>query len=251
MTSGSRRSSDATRTPPFETDELRRSIQAFFRGKIYEDPATGERRPVGAFRWGVYAFYDYDGEPIYVGQTKEKISGRVGRHLTNQRTDAVAMSVLDPFEVAEIEVWPLPSLELVNARHPDFKRACAVLDALEHRVFSRLRDESEFGAILNEKDPPSPTVDVVEPTSIRGLIVSDQVKELRSHPDTRLARRALIVSKLAQVISEREVKMGLRRVLVTQTKRLLWLAERRFQNLGGERLVETGPEDQEEMSLSE
>lgn len=35
-------------------------------------------------KWGVYAFYDYDGEPIYVGQTKEQISTRLGRHLTNQ-----------------------------------------------------------------------------------------------------------------------------------------------------------------------
>jgi hypothetical protein len=27
--------------------------------------------------------------------------------LTSQRTNAVAMNVLDPFEVAEIRVWPL------------------------------------------------------------------------------------------------------------------------------------------------
>lgn len=212
---------------------------------MYDDP-DGTQHPVGSYRWGVYAFYDYDREPIYVGQTKEKLSGRVGRHLTNQRTDAVAMSVLDPFEVAEIEVWPLPEYEKVNSRHPDFPKAKAHLDALEHLVFLRLRDESEFNAILNEKDPPAPTVEIKEPPSKRGSIVSDQIRELRSHPDTRLARRALIVSKLAQVISEREVKMGLRRVLLTQTKRMNWLAERRFQNLGGESLVESGPEEEED-----
>ena len=55
---------------------------------------------------GVYAFYDCDGEPTYVGQTKERLRNRIRRHLTNQSTDAVAMSVLDPFEVAEIEMWP-------------------------------------------------------------------------------------------------------------------------------------------------
>lgn len=212
---------------------------------MYDDP-DGTQHPVGSYRWGVYAFYDYDREPIYVGQTKEKLSGRVGRHLTNQRTDAVAMSVLDPFEVAEIEVWPLPEYEKVNSRHPDFAEAKAHLDALEHLVFLRLRDDSEFKAILNEKDPPAPTVEIKEPPSKRGSIVSDQIRELRSHPDTRLARRALIVSKLAQVISEREVKMGLRRVLLTQTKRMNWLAERRFQNLGGESLVESGPEEEED-----
>ena len=66
---------------------------------------------IGNFRWGVYAFFDYDGEPIYVGQTNERVRTRIRRHLTNQRTDAVAMSVLDPFEVFEIEVWPLPHLQ--------------------------------------------------------------------------------------------------------------------------------------------
>jgi hypothetical protein len=63
---------------------------------------------LGNYKFGVYAFFDYDGEPIYVGQTNERLRTRIRRHLTNQRTDAVAMKVLDPFEVYEIEVWPLP-----------------------------------------------------------------------------------------------------------------------------------------------
>ena len=70
----------------------------------------GGRQPFNA-KYGVYVFYDYDGEPIYVGQTKEQLRTRIRRHLTNQRTDAVAMNVLDPFEVAEIEVFPLIELE--------------------------------------------------------------------------------------------------------------------------------------------
>jgi hypothetical protein len=54
------------------------------------------------------------------------------------------------------------------------------------------------------------------------------VSDLRSHRDFRLARRALILSRLAQVISERKVQGGLRRVLLTQAKRLQWLAARRY-----------------------
>ncbi|MBZ9986700.1 GIY-YIG nuclease family protein [Mesorhizobium sp. BH1-1-5] len=241
---------DAVKRPPLETDELRKGIRSFFHETDYDDP-SGVTKKVGSYKWGVYAFYDYDGEPIYVGQTKEKLSGRVGRHMTNQRTDAVAMSVLDPFEVAEIEVWPLPQFEGVNKKHPDFRMANAALDALEHAVFTRLRRESKFGAILNEKDPPSPTVGINEPPSVRGSIVSDTIRELRSHPDTRLARRSMIVSKLAQVISEREVKMGLRRVLVTQTKRLHWLAKRRFEALGGDSKVEAGSENDDEIDRGE
>ena len=56
----------------------------------------------GGCKHGVYLFYDYDGEPIYAGQTKEQLRTRIRRHLTNQRTDAVATRVLDPFEVAVI-----------------------------------------------------------------------------------------------------------------------------------------------------
>ena len=71
-------------------------------------------RKVGDCTRGVYLFIDFDGEPIYVGQTVEKMRSRIRRHLTNQRTDAVAMSVLDPFEVAEIEMWPFWDLEALS-----------------------------------------------------------------------------------------------------------------------------------------
>lgn len=241
----------ATRTPPLETDELRKGIQKFFRETFHESE-SGARRPVGSFKWGVYAFYDYDREPIYVGQTKEKLSGRVSRHLTNQRTDAVAMSVLDPFEVSEIEVWPLPEFEGVGSKHPEFKNAKAHLDALEHMIFTRLRQQSHFGVILNEKDPPAPIVEITEPPSFRGTILNDQIRALRGHPDIRLARRALTVSKLSQVISERELKgLGLRRVLLAQASRMRWLAEQRFLALGGEAGVEVGPEDEEAKDTEE
>src|SRR3989338_2109426 len=86
---------------PEDVAAIRAEIKKFFATQ----DATGKR--IGSYKHGVYAFYDYDGEPIYVGQTEEKLSGRVSRHLTNQRTDAVAMNVLDPFEVAYIEVWPI------------------------------------------------------------------------------------------------------------------------------------------------
>ena len=97
---------------------------------------------------------------------------------------------------------------------------------------------STFKAVLNEKDPPAPTVAVTKPPSLRYRLVSDEVHKIRSHPDFRIARRALIISRLAQVISERKVQGGLRRVLLTQAKRLQWLAERRYVALGGEASVE-------------
>lgn len=219
---------DDVNVPPFETEDLRANLAAFL-DTPFQD-FGGAKRKVGHYKWGVYAFFDYDGEPIYVGQTNEMLRTRIRRHLTNQRTDAVAMSVLDPFEVFEIEVWPLAPFQETSGKDPTAK---VHLDALERRITQAAVAGSRFKAILNEKDPPPGESVVQPPPSLRGRIVSDRVYELRSHPDFRIARRALIISRLAQVISERKVQGGLRRVLETQAKRLQWLAERRYEALGG------------------
>jgi hypothetical protein len=225
---------DSTRFPPLETADLRKNLTKFL-------DTDFEGMKIGNYRWGAYAFYDYDGEPIYVGQTNEMLRTRIRRHLTNQRTDAVAMSVLDPLEVLSIEVWPLPALQEIKkptANAPDvqkraFKAAIDRLNALELAVFEKSLKNSRFSAILNEKDPPKSAKAIKLPTSKRHQVVSDEVVKIRSHPDVRIARRAATLSRLAQVISERQVSKGLRRTLVTQAKRLQWLAERRFKSIAG------------------
>lgn len=234
-----RRDPDFINFPPFETEDLRANLARFLDTSFEE--AVGQTRCVGNYKWGVYAFFDYDGEPIYVGQTNEMLRTRIRRHLTNQRTDAVAMSVLDPFEVLEIEVWPLPQYQETSGKDADARKQ---LEALERLITQLAVDRSEFKAILNEKDPPPGSLVVEAPRSLRARIVSDRVYELRSHPDFRIARRALIISRLAQVISERKVQGGLRRVLLTQALRLQWLASRRYDALGGAASVEQeGDED--------
>jgi len=217
------------KSTPFETTELRKHLKAFLATQV-DDPITGEKIALGNYRWGVYAFFDYDGEPIYVGQTYERIGGRISRHLTNQRTDAVAMSVLDPFEVHTIKIWPLP--EYQNFKKKQIKatdKEKIHLNWLEWHVFQYLREQSHFKAILNEKCPVEvPDIGYTLPKSWCGCVVSEDVSSLRSHPDVRIARRAGALSLLAKVISERQVQVGLRGTLLTQAKRLAWLAERRL-----------------------
>lgn len=218
---------DDTQIPPFETHDLRKQLKEFLDTEI-EDPISKDKKKIGNYKFGVYAFFDYDGEPIYVGQTNELLRTRIRRHLTNQRTDAVAMSVLDPFEVYEIEVWPLPQFEKSSRSDLAAKKH---LDALEYLIFQNALKNSEFSAILNEIEPKKSEVKVSQPKSFRRAVVSDEVYKIRSHPDFRIARRASTIARLAQRISERQVQVGLRQTLVTQAKRLLWLAERRSSNL--------------------
>ena len=183
----------------------------------------GDGRKVGNCKYGVYLFYDYDGEPIYVGRTIEKLRGRIRRHLTNQRTDAVAMSVLDPFEVAEIEMWPFWELE--SAEKADIK---ATLDRAEYTVYLKALRESQFGAVLNEKEI-KPTDETDLPKSVRVSVLPEELRRKREHPDIRLARRARTIANLARVISERSVRPGIRRTLWAQARRLEYLAKTRLE----------------------
>lgn len=230
---------DDTHLPPFETKELRHKLAEFFATTVV-DPITRGPFCVCNYKFGVYAFFDYDGEPIYVGQTNEKLRTRIRRHLTNQRTDAVAMNVLDPFEVHKITVWPLPNLQGVSSKDPE---ARGILNALEFQVFQLLLGRSHFNAVLNEKDPTTPSTRIDIPESYSAVIVSDEVYSIRKHPDVRIARRALVLSRLGQVISERQVQRGLRKTLLTQAKRLAWLAERRLEGLAETSGDEGGEEE--------
>ena len=212
----------STVEPPGEVVAIRRQLVAV----LNEADTSGLR--IGDAKCGLYAFYDYDGEPIYVGQTWEKLRTRIRRHLTNQRTDAVSMNVLDPFEVAEIEMWPLWEFQ---QRHAD-NELKAEMKVLEYSVLMKVLDQSTFGAVLNEGTITAAGVRSLPP-SVRRRIVPDDIYQRRKHPDIRIARRALTISRLAGVIAERQVSDGLRQTLVTQAKRLEHLATRRHDEVTG------------------
>jgi len=212
---------------------IRRGIEAFF--------ATTDEdgRKVCSAICGIYAFYDYDGEPIYVGQTYERLSSRIGRHLTNQRTDAVAMHVLDPMEVASIEVWPLWGLEKSSNNDK-----VSTLIRAEYTVYVQLSGQAQVTKLLNEVAPaPAELIDL--PRSYRGDIVTGELRLRLGHADERIARRAATIANLAQVIKERDVSLGLRGTLLTQAQRLERLGRERWEEVAGQ---ET-PEEQVEETL--
>lgn len=228
-----------------DVSEKRAIYEAFLAQRL----GPGGRR-LGNAKRAVYAFFDFDEEPIYVGQTIELLSTRVRRHLTGQRSDAVVNRVLDPMEVAYIEVYPLWDLERYDkvAVRPH-------IDAAELALYEKVLDESPIGAVLNEKDPRplgSGMAAFVLPQAYRTRVVPDESWERLAHRDERIARRASQLAALSNVIRERQVQPGLRRTQVTQAKRLLRLAERRLAEVLGEMTPEerarvlTGGEEEEE-----
>ncbi len=146
------------------------------------------------------------------------------------------MNVLDPFEVAEVRVWPL-DLQRMSAQ-----KRISFLDRAEYTVFQQLLRESKLGAILNEK-PPMRTTVVKLPQDYRGKIIPEPLYPHRKHPDIRIARRASTIANLARVISERKVSRGLRKTLLTQAQRLERLAAERLKDFPA-----SSPEDAEEIT---
>ena len=226
-----------SKDPPSEVAKIRNEISNFFR------QVDEQGRRLGSAS-GVYAFYDYDGEPIYVGQTRESLTARVGRHLTGRRTDAVAKFVLDPFEVLEIEVWPF-----YDASQLDDAALKAYLNSVERQVYDLLVARSRFGAVLNEKVPPETSESVPLPVPSRGRIIPADLYEDRAHPDVRIARRASTIARLAAGIAERAVDRGLREALRVQTSRLDDLATARLLDFADQpREVETDEDATEQTS---
>lgn len=132
--------------------------------------------------------------------------------------------MLDPDEVAELEIWPFFALEHLSKTDPTIKET---LDRAEYTVFELVLRASTVQAVLNEADIQQ-TEPVALPASYRAVIVPTDLFRKKSHPDIRIARRAATIADLARQMSERKVSVGLRRTLLTQAHRLEHLARERL-----------------------
>lgn len=189
-------------------------------------------RRIGSATCGVYAFFDFDNEPIYVGRTIEGVSTRLGRHMTGQRSDALVNRVLDPMEVAYLEIYPLWELETVD---PATRKKQS--KAAERALYEKVIAASPIKAVLNEQVPfpLAPGQAPYElPEPYRAKLIPDQSWDRLAHRDERIARRAATIAALSNVIRERVVSLGLRKTQINQAKRLLALAERRYAEVTGQ-----------------
>ena len=98
-----------------------------------------------------------------MGQPYEGLRDRIGRHLTNQRTDAVAMSVLDPFEVRSVRLWPFFDLQDAVQAHPvnSAERRQGLIQARSHL------EKAEYTAYQDLLAAPPTKIYLRRPNSTR------------------------------------------------------------------------------------
>jgi hypothetical protein len=146
---------------------------------------------------GCYAVYDLTGDVIHIGQFGCASDGGVREHLA----DAVALRLVDPREVAELELWPVRSL-----RDVDPATARQRLDQVERAVYR---------VVLGQGDPAG------LPPSKRFPLLDERTRSELQDGDARIARHAEELARLAATVLEhRRVGDEVRRTLAVRAFRL-------------------------------
>ena len=122
-----------------------------------------------------------DGVPLYVGQSKDGIRSRVGRHLTSARSDIIANRQLDVWEIAYVWAYPV-----------DDKTEIGPLEALLYHHFN---PQSQ---LINGTVPAKADESVPAPEPAQKIqVMSDAEIAARREPVQRLPRQA---SHYAQIV---------------------------------------------------
>jgi hypothetical protein len=179
--------------------------------KAASQPKTG-----GAFRKaalqksltneiGAYAICDLDGTPIYIGKSHDGIRSRVYRHLTSARSDIIANRLLDVWEVAFVQAWPVVKAEDVNKMEA----------ALFHYFDSKKPLMNGSIPILKGAKPKSVPV----PAQTVQIMSDDDIK-VRRDPMLRLPRQIEHIGRLVDHLLTVKDKPQLRRALAAHFDRL-------------------------------
>jgi hypothetical protein len=184
----------------------------------------GTATAVGQLVGCVYCLLDFDGQPLYVGQstgTGERLGLRVGRHVLGQRSDA-AGRCFPPYEVHSIDVYPLRDpWTKASALTPTEKNR---LNRGEAQLYARLMATPV--PPLNEK-PPRATgsrVSLPVPINVRFTANPALVATLWDH-DLRVERWVDVIKVMANRVRASGGTRDQRRVLKAQIQRLALLLQ--------------------------
>jgi hypothetical protein len=134
-----------------------------------------------------------DGVPVYVGQSKKGIRGRVSRHLTSARSDIIANRQIDVWEIAWVWAYPVAKKEEISS-----------LEALLYHVFN------PKSQLINGTVPPKPSsLENIPEPSQKVQVMSEAEILVKRDPVQRLPRQAAhyaqIVGHFLEVKESKEI----------------------------------------------
>ncbi len=123
---------------------------------------------------GVYVLCDLNKVPIYVGQSKDGIRKRVGRHLTSARSDIIANRQIDVWEIAWVMAYPVETKDEISP--------------LEGLLFHHF---NPISPLMNGSIPVAPAVATLipEPAQIVQVMTDEEIAD-KIDPAQRLPRQA-------------------------------------------------------------
>ena len=117
---------------------------------------------------------DLDQVPVYVGQSRDGIRKRVGRHLTSARSDIIANRQIDVWEIAWVWSYPVAHREEISP--------------IEAVLYHHFDPQSQ---LMNGTVPPSPPSGLAIPDPAQRVqVMSDAEIAERRDPTQRLPRQA-------------------------------------------------------------
>jgi hypothetical protein len=154
---------------------------------------------------GAYAICDLDGVPIYVGKSHDGIRSRVYRHLTSARSDIIANRLVDVWEIAYVQAWPVAKPEDV-----------VKTEAMLFRYFDARKPLMNGSIPAWEGAPPKS----IPPCSQMVQVMSDEDIKIRREPVLRLPRQIEHIGRLVDHLLTVKDKPQLRRALAAHFDRL-------------------------------
>lgn len=154
---------------------------------------------------GAYALCDLDGVPIYIGKSHDGIRNRVYRHLTSARSDIIANRLVDVWEIAFVQAWPV-----ANA---------ADVVKTESMLFHFFDSKKP---LMNGSIPiwEGPRPKSIPPSSQTVQIMSDNDIKVRRDPMLRLPRQIEHIGRLVDHLLSVKDTPQLRRALAAHFDRL-------------------------------
>jgi hypothetical protein len=146
-------------------------------------------------KYGVYCFFDLNGDPAYVGKSST-VKTRIGQHFESRTSTIAGDQRLDPWDIQEIRIW---FIDEINAPAEEHSRG------EKRRISDVAEDEIKqyYEPYLNYEGLSGKNADLeLDPTTpdIEQWTLPEPDRKFRRHPFNRMQRKLTHVSNLVEII---------------------------------------------------